>query len=172
MNVGGRKKLPMASLTGLCSALGFEQVRTYIQSGNIVFKSSTEENSLLEDQLKEAIWKEFGFEVPVIIKTTEQLTNIINQNPFNDKTDLEENKIYFVLLNQAPNEELVQILKKESYANEAFEVTEHCIYLKCTKGYGNAKLNNNVIERKLKVEATTRNLRTLHSLLAISQEET
>lgn len=160
----------MASLITLCGTLGFEQVRTYIQSGNIVFKSSTEENSLLEDELKKAIGKEFGFEVPVIIKTAEQLTNIINQNPFNDNPDLEDNKIYFVLLNRTPNEELVQLLKKEPCLNEAFEVAEHCIYLKCAKGYGNAKLNNNVIERKLKVEATTRNFRTMHKLLSMAQE--
>ncbi len=111
----------------------------------------------------------FGFDVPVTIKTLEQLENTISRNPYGDKTDVETNKIYFVFLSQTPNEKLVRVLKDESFLNETFELIQNCIYLKCNKGYGKAKLNNNLIERKLKVEATTRNFRTMNTLLVTSK---
>lgn len=159
----------MASLRELCGTLGFHDVQTYIQSGNIVFKSNTEEISLLEKQLRKGITMAFGFDVPVIIKTVEQLTYIMNRNPYRDIPDVEANRIYFVLLSHTPNIKLVQLLRSESFVNETFEVAQNCIFLKCIKGYGKAKLNNNLIERKLKVEATTRNFRTLNMLMVMAQ---
>lgn len=169
VNVSGQKKMPMASLRELCGTLGFHEVQTYIQSGNIVFKSNTKDHSVLEHQLREGIMMKFGFDVPVTIKTLEQLENAISRNPYGDKTDVEANKIYFVFLSQTPNEKLVRVLKDESFLNETFELIQNCIYLKCNKGYGKAKLNNNLIERKLKVEATTRNFRTMNTLLVIAK---
>jgi uncharacterized protein (DUF1697 family) len=106
--------------------------------------------------------------VPVCIKTIEQIKKIITENPYNSQEDILDNKIYFVLLNSRPAKELLVNFKTRIYINEEFTITENCIYLKCNVGYGKAKLNNNLIERELKVLATTRNYRTMNKMLELS----
>lgn len=161
INVSGKKKIPMESLRTLCQVLGLKEVRTYIQSGNIVFKSEQTKIESLEELLADAIKNQFDFEVPVLIRTVEQVKKILEQNPFDNEGDLVENKIYFVLMNEKPTNEFLVKFKADSFDTEEYLITENCIYLKCNLGYGRAKLNNNLIELKLKVTATTRNYRTL-----------
>ncbi|WP_419212750.1 DUF1697 domain-containing protein [Maribacter sp. X9] len=169
INVSGQKKVPMQVLRTLCGTLGLQEVKTYIQSGNIVFKSPPEETYQLEERLTHAIQTEFGFEVPVIVKTVERIIEIWKLNPFKDPTELSDNKIYFVLLKTIPEDELVKKLINESFVNEDFQVVGDCIYLKCNIGYGKAKLNNNLIERKLNVMASTRNYRTMNKMLEMAR---
>ena len=168
INVSGKHKIPMAELRELCDGLKFEEVKTYIQSGNVVFKSELQNTSELEALISKAILKSFGFEVPVIVKTTSQLHDILNDNPFESEDEIIRKQVYFVLLNEVSKVEELTTFKAESYENEEFLISDNCIYLKCKVGYGKAKLNNNLIERKLKILATTRNYRTMHKLLELS----
>ena len=92
------------------------------------------------------------------------MSRIIEKNPFVSQDDITANRIYFVLLNSFPAIELLENLSQETFENEQYAVVDNCLYLKCALGYGKAKLNNNLIERKLKVLATTRNYRTLNKL--------
>lgn len=82
INVSGQKKMPMASLKDLCENLGLQHVKTYIQSGNIVFKCAQNNTSGVETLLMDGIQKQFGFDVPVLVKTAAQLKNIMDLNPF------------------------------------------------------------------------------------------
>ncbi len=168
INVSGKHKIPMAELRELCGSLKLRDVKTYIQSGNVVFKSELENATELEVVISKAILKSFGFEVPVIVKTSSQLRDILNNNPFESEDEIIRKQVYFVLLNDVPKVEELTKFKAEMYKNEEFLISENCIYLKCKVGYGKAKLNNNFIERKLKVLATTRNYRTMHKLLDLS----
>ncbi|WP_424002926.1 DUF1697 domain-containing protein [Maribacter sp. IgM3_T14_3] len=168
INVSGKHKIPMAELRELCDSISLKEVKTYIQSGNIVFKSELQNTSELESLISKAILKSFGFEVPVIVKTTSQLRDILNDNPFESEDEIIRKQVYFVLLNDLPKISELTKFKVESYENEEFSISDSCIYLKCKVGYGKAKLNNNLIERKLKVLATTRNYRTMHKLLELS----
>jgi uncharacterized protein (DUF1697 family) len=165
INVSGQKKISMASLRDLCEILGLHDVKTYIQSGNNVFKSSQNNTSVVETLLMEGIQNQFGFDVPVLVKTPAQLKDVMDLNPFTNKEDLDDNKVYFVLLKGIPNIDLVQKLQEESFVHEEFTIVNECVYLNCKIGYGKAKLNNNMIERKLKVIATTRNYRTMNKLV-------
>ena len=167
INVSGKRKVPMVELRVLCERLKLQDVKTYIQSGNIVFKSSLAQTEELEDLLSNEIEKYFGFEVPVIIKTVDDLNEIINQNPFISQEDIEANKVYFVLLNKFPANELLVKFNTETFKNEECSIVDTRVYLKCALGYGKAKLNNNLIERKLKVLATTRNYRTMNKLIEL-----
>ena len=169
INVSGKHKIPMAELRELCKSIKLKDVNTYIQSGNVVFKSDLQKTSELESLISKAILKSFGFEVPVIVKTTSQLHQILNENPFESEDEVIRKQIYFVLLNNTTNVEEFSKFKGESYANEEFSISKNCVYLKCKAGYGKAKLNNNLVERKLKVLATTRNYRTMHKLLELSR---
>lgn len=168
INVSGKNKIPMESLRALCKALGFVKVKTYIQSGNVVFQSPPKETSQLEQLLNTGIQKEFGFEVPAIVKTVDEIVEVMELNPFTDITELTKNTIYFVLLNGISKGELTQKLITESFVNEEFKLGNNCVYLKCNIGYAKAKLNNNSIERKLKVKATTRNYRTMSQVLKMA----
>ena len=168
INVAGQKKMPMAEVRKMMTDAKFKDVKTYIQSGNIVFKSEKASKEELEGMIHLAIEKTFGFDVPVLVKSVSEIRDILNQNPFDNKEDLAENRIYFVLLQNAPNLELVKAFEEIDYPNEIFSVVENCVYLCCKNGYGKAKLNNNLIERKLQVNTTARNYRTMNKLLGLA----
>jgi len=166
INVNGQKKIQMTNLKLMLTKLGFKEVVTYIQSGNIVFKANALEKDVLEEKIKKQILNVFGFEVPVLIKTIKEVEAIIVENPF--KELIETGQIYFVLLQGKLDRVLVEKLSHETYKNETFVITDSCIYLNCENGYGKAKCNNNLFERKLKVAATTRNYKTMNKLLELA----
>ncbi|UWX54627.1 DUF1697 domain-containing protein [Maribacter litopenaei] len=165
INVSGQRKVPMAELRSLLSSNGFSEVKTYIQSGNVVFEEADVSAKELKLSLEEIVKAHFGFDVPVLVKSVKDLNKIVNQNPFTNQEDLESNRIYFIMLFGKPKQERVDSFRLEEYPNEEWELVDDCLYLCCKNGYGNAKLNNNLVERKLKLEATTRNHRTLMKLL-------
>lgn len=165
INVSGQKKIPMAELRGLLTKNGYKGVKTYTQSGNIVFDSDNVPVNIVRSSLEDIIRSHFDFDVPVLVKSLSELRKILRANPFCKKEDLESNRIYFVMLFKHPEKEKVDLFKKEEYPKEKWELLGDCLYLCCENGYGNAKLNNNLVESKLKVDATTRNYRTIMKLL-------
>ncbi|QLG45748.1 DUF1697 domain-containing protein [Costertonia aggregata] len=170
INVSGQKKVMMTDLLELMQKSGFKAVQTYIQSGNIIFKSDGNDTGQIQTQISKNIAKKFGFQVPVLVIAMLDFKEIVAKNPFDHPNDLKANSIYFVLLKNVPNQDLMKSLNQESYPNEEFRITPKSIYLKCKKGYGNSKCDNNFFERKLKVQATTRNYRTMMKLMQLSQK--
>ena len=170
INVGGHKIIKMADLRSLLEDVGFQDVMTYIQSGNIVFKSAVQIPAKLENKISITILDQYGFEVPVIVKQRSEIEGIMANNPFTDPKDIDENKVYFVLLKNQPKPEMVKALSELQFENEELVITPKCVYLKCALGAGKAKCDNNLIERKLQVEATTRNTKTLLKLLDLSSD--
>lgn len=168
INVSGQKKIRMVELKKMLENLNFHDVVTYIQSGNIVIKSAENNTQTLEVIIGKGIFDTFGFDVPVLVKSKNDFENIFKHNPFTKVEDIENKRVYFVLLKQVPDQHLIQAMQKETYANEKFFTTKNCVYLFCLAGYGNAKLNNNLLERKLKVSATTRNYKTMKTLLELA----
>lgn len=170
INVSGHKKIKMADLKAMLVNIGFEDVVTYIQSGNVIFKSDKKNIAGLEEEIKKCIADTFGFDVPVLIKTKIEIAAILQESPYTKTEDLEANRIYYVLLHDQPELEYIANLTQEDYPNELFSIGKNCVYLNCINGAGKAKLTNNIIERKLKVSATTRNHRTMLKLLELSQQ--
>lgn len=165
INVSGQKKVPMAELRSILSSIGLGDVKTYIQSGNVIFSSERTSTSKLEERIEKVIKKSFCFDVLVLVKSVEELQKILQNNPFDYEDNVAANKIYFVLLFQNPGLEKINAFKTEVFPSEKWEFNKNCIYLCCENGYGKAKLNNNMVERKLKVDATTRNYRTMRKLI-------
>ncbi|AFL80274.1 hypothetical protein Aeqsu_0767 [Aequorivita sublithincola DSM 14238] len=163
INVGGHKKIKMANLKLLFEELGLTNVSTYIQSGNVIFSAKAEMK--LAEKISKAILLRFGFEIPVLVKTLPEIEAILAICPFS-----EEKKIasYFTFLNETPSKDLVEEVSGLVYPNEEFVITETCVYFFSEKRYHEAKCNNNCIEKKLKVVATTRNYRTLQKLLKLA----
>lgn len=168
INVSGQKKIKMADLKVMLVKIGFEDVLTYIQSGNVVFKSDEKNIHSLEEKIKKGIADSFGFDVSVLVKTKTEIAEILQNSPYTKPKDLEAKRIYYVLLKNKPEQESIESLVQQDYPNELFSFGKNCIYLNCINGAGKAKLTNNIIERKLKVSATTRNHRTMLKVLELS----
>lgn len=169
INVSGTKKILMKDLKLLFAKLGFKEVVTYIQSGNVVFTTKAAPSNSLEEMISSAIQKGYGYDVPVIVRTRDQIGTILDNNPYQDQELLSANKVGFILFKQPPKKELLDALEQESFENEELTIIANCGYLVYHKGAGRAKLNNNLIERKLKIDATGRNHRTMMKLLDLSQ---
>jgi len=167
INVGGHKKIAMAELRELLNKSGLKNVKTYIQSGNVIFQSSEEENCKLKDIITKSILDYFGFGVPVLVWTRSELIEIYNNCPLPEE---KKTNSYFAMLTHIPDKELVIEACQKTYENEEYYIIDNCIYFYCAAGYGKAKFNLNYFERKLKVEATARNYKTMIKLLSMSEE--
>ena len=165
INVGGHKKVPMVELRALLTASGLENVTTYIQSGNVIFQTSISDSKALEKSIKMSIFDHFGFDVPILVKTKDQLEKIFNDCPFPEDKKVNS---YFTMLSENPDKELVDEASKKVYSNEEFIILKDCIYFYCANGYGNAKFNLSYFEKKLNVNATSRNYKTMVKLLSLS----
>lgn len=167
INVGGHKKIPMAELRELLSKSGFENVKTYIQSGNIILQTRLSNREKVEKQIQKSIKDQFGFEVPVIVKTRNQLLKNFEDSPF--PQDKKEDS-YFVILSATPNPELVKKASEKTFYNEEFEIIDDCLYFYSSTGYGKSKFNMNWFEKVLNIKATSRNYKTMVKLIAMSSE--
>lgn len=170
INVNGSKMIKMHMLKELYASLHFSCVKSYIQSGNIIFSSDETNIQILENLISDAIKTQFGFEVPLQILPIKTLLEIAGNNPFlqnNPETDPAYLHITFLKDTPAPNE--LAKLQNLDFPNEKFTIIEQTVYLYLPNGYGNARLNNNFIESKLKTSATTRNWKTISALAAMAQ---
>lgn len=162
VNVSGQKKIRMADLKAHLEASGFTHVETYIQSGNIILAHPSADKTEIRNSVADLIKKAFGFDVDVKVLTMEDLTEIVNSNPFVQRCDI--TKLHVTLLEKEPDAENVPRLTDPGYEPEEFVLKSNYLYVHTPNGYGRAKLNNNYIESKLKVSATTRNWKTMNKL--------
>jgi uncharacterized protein (DUF1697 family) len=170
INVSGQKKIKMADLKTLYESLKFVNVKTYIQSGNIIFDSSTSDVRELKTTIEKKIEKTFGFFASVIIRSNDEFENIINRNPFISHGSIKEDtKLLVTFLTDAPPESIAKTVQQFAKEPEALEVRDKEIYLHCPNGYGKSKLSTSFFERKLGVTATTRNWKTVKKLYELSK---
>ena len=168
INLGGHNTIKMDALKELFVRIGLINIQTYIQSGNVVYqcndKNSKELNFLISDEIK----RQFGFDVPTITMTFDELSNIVSLNPFvvNETKDL--SLLHVTFLADKPLSENAAKIGTANYLPDEFHLSEKAVYLYCPNGYGKTKLSNSFFERKLKVSATTRNWKTTNELLTIA----
>lgn len=171
INVSGTKKIKMEDLRARLSAFGFENVKTYIQSGNVVFDYKKTEPLTLAKQLEQKIKDDYGYEVPVIVTTSAALKQVIDSNPFLNGRNEDPEKLHVTFLAEHPADENMDKIDADSFLPDEFQIKEKAIYLFCPNGYGRVKLTNNFFESKLKVTATTRNWKTVNKLLNMANEQ-
>jgi uncharacterized protein (DUF1697 family) len=170
INVSGHNKIKMADLKQLFIAEGYSNVTTYIQSGNIIFESVETDTFKIENQLIEAIKFKYGFVIKILILTKKQLGSIFNSNPFlKDNDTIDITKLCVTVLNKTPyNDGISQIEALNNSSDDVFKIINKSIFLHCPNGFGSTKLTNNLFEKKLKVDATTRNWKTITKLVELS----
>ncbi len=164
INVGGRNRVAMAELRGLVSSLGFTDVATYVQSGNVVF-SGAGTPAATARAIEGRIVSELGLTVPVVVRSKPQWRRALDDNPFSD-LDVDAKTIHITFLADRPRAGGVSELAEMSgsFGADRFEVIGQQVHLHCPGGYGETKLNNSFLERRLGVTATTRNWRTITAL--------
>jgi len=164
INVSGQKLIKMTELKGHLEELNFKNVLTYIQSGNIIFEIEKTDTTILAIKIVEKIKEKYGWELPVIVKSETEWDFLFNNNPFITQKNLDIERLYVTFLGNQPSQILLNDFFKIDYSPEAFIINGNELYVFCPIGYGSTKFNNNYIEAKLKVKATTRNWKTIIKL--------
>ena len=160
----GKNKVPMAPLRAALSKAGLNDVRTYIQSGNVIAASKLTQ-AALESLVHEVIRKSFGGDIAVIARTAEQFAGILKRNPFADADGV---RLYFSLLATAPDKKLLKELLSTDFSPDQVRFVKNTIYTLYATKHSDSKFNNNFFERKLRVTASTRNLNTMVKLVALA----
>ncbi len=163
INVGGKHRVPMAELRELCAGLGWTDVRSYIQSGNVVFRAEGAELDLART-LSAALQTRFGFPVPVVVRSAAGMHAAIDRCPF-PAADLPHTALHAVFLSAVPAPAAVAKLDPNRSPPEVFQVVEDVFYIHAPNGVAESKLTVDWIERQLGGIATARNWRTV-TLLA------
>lgn len=169
INVSGQKLIKMSELKELFESQGFQNVQTYIQSGNVIFYSKEKPIEKLKNIIQTAIRKKFGFDVSVLVITPDMIEYVLKNNPF-IKKNKGLDKLYVTFLSEQPSAENIKMLNSIDYSPEEYILDGSLVYLHVPNGYGKTKLNNNLFENKLKVEATTRNWKTINKLWELSNK--
>jgi uncharacterized protein (DUF1697 family) len=167
INVGGKNKIARTELRSSLTSLGLEDVATYIQSGNVVFRSPRGANDL-STTIEHEIAGVFGIQPAVLLRTRTELEKIADNNPYvTGKADL--SKLHVVFLDRAPARSAAAKLDPERSPPDEFTLRGREIYLHLPNGSGRSKLTIDYFERRLGVRATARNWNTLHKLIELTQ---
>ncbi len=171
INVSSQKRVKMADLKEIFESLGFEDVRTYVQSGNVIFDYELTDTEKLASYIENKINQILGLSINIIIRTKEELVEIVNNNPFVAEANIATDKLHVIFLLDVPDPKTTSHLDIKKDKNEEFKIVCREVYLYCPNGYGRTKLNNATFERKLHTIATTRNWKTTNKLLELSKLE-
>lgn len=169
INVSGQKLIKMEVLRKILQELDFENIRTYIQSGNIIFESKISDRRKLEKQIHDTIETHFGFQVPVVIVTPEELKNVTVKNPYPDHQAIDATQPYVAFLSDIPSNEAIEVFKAVDFGKDQYTINDNTVYLLYADSAGKSKLTNVALENKLKVKATSRNWKTILKLIAMSE---
>jgi uncharacterized protein (DUF1697 family) len=168
INVGGNNKLPMKELAAIFVAAGCRDVCTYIQSGNVVFSAPAAVLKTLAQTISQHIGKDFGYRVPVTIRSHEQLDAVVRGNPFL-KAGEPENALHVVFLTDSPGADAVARLDPQRSPPDRFVVAGQEIYLHLLNGAGQSKITNAWLDSKLSTISTSRNWNTVLKLHAMTK---
>jgi uncharacterized protein (DUF1697 family) len=168
INVGGRNKLPMKDLAAVFEDVGCLDVRTYIQSGNVVLRGGPEPLERLASLVTERIAQRFGFRTPVVVRTAEQLRAAVEANPFLAASP-DPRHLHVGFLAELPSSEAVAGLEPARSTIDRFAVRGREVYLHVPGGMGRTKLTNDWFDRHLGVTMTVRNWRTVNALVDMSE---
>jgi uncharacterized protein (DUF1697 family) len=163
INVGGRNAVPMVELRSLCHELGWTDVHTFIQSGNVVFRAAAPPSDLERD-LEQAIDAAFGMTIPVIIRTAAEWQLYIGGNPFPDASRSEPNRVMLALSKDMPNPDAAAALQARANSSERVVLEGGALWVHFGDGAGKSKLSTALFDRLVGSPVTMRNWRTVVKL--------
>jgi len=167
VNVGG-KVLSMSGLRRLCEDLGFKNVQTYIQSGNVLHETANKSTASISRSIEAEISRQFAMSVCVVTLKASELAAIIKRNPFVKEKGIDQTRLHATLLFAKPTKYGLAKLAAIPAGEDRYHVMGTTVYLYCPDGYGRSKLANPNLERALGVTCTTRNWNTMRRLVEMA----
>jgi uncharacterized protein (DUF1697 family) len=164
INIGPHKRMKMEKLRTSCQALGFDQVASYIQSGNLVFKAGKIPAAAVSAKIEKCIAADFGFEAAVIARTADELKEIIRANPLLKEPGVDESKLHIVFLSDTPAAEARKKLQSLTLSPDRVRVSAREIYFYFPNGVSGSSLWKHNLDRITAVTGTMRNWRTVCAL--------
>ena len=169
VNVTGYNKVKMDALRELYESLGLRGAQTYIQSGNVVFRTNAQDLVRLQKRIEDAIEKSFGFRTSVVLRSSAELKDVIRRNPFAKRSGIEPNRLVVSFLAGEPGPESKEKIVQIKVGPEELYLDGRELYIYYTGGMGTSKLTPAVLERALKVPGTARNWNTVTKLLEMAE---
>lgn len=167
INVSGHNMIKMDALKTMLENCGFQNIETYIQSGNVFLESEDENANSVGFTIKQEIVKQFGYDVPVIVLSKADLEKCLANNPFFKEKGMDTKKLYVAFISKELNNSAINDLKISQFKPDEAFIDRNRIYMKLETGAGNTKLTQKYIEKKLNVIATTRNWNTVNKLMEL-----
>ena len=171
VNMTGHNIIKMTSLSNMLRKIGYADVETYIQSGNIVFTCHNSNRDKVSSIIKNAILAEFNLDIAVITRTLDDLMKIISANPFLKEPGFDPSKMAVLFLELKPSFAQIQKVDGIDYPPDKFYINDSEIYVYCPNGFGKTKLYTNFFETKMKVTGTARNWRTVIKLQEMAEKK-
>lgn len=168
INVGGKKKVAMADLRDLAMALGFDEVTTLLQSGNLVFRSASGKPAALETRLEKEAKNRLELDTKFLVRTAAQWKAVVSGNPFPKEAKRDPSHLLATFLKAKPKAGAVKALEASIVGSEYLRVTGREAYIVYPDGVGRSRLTNAVIEKLLDTSATARNWNTVLKLAALA----
>jgi uncharacterized protein (DUF1697 family) len=170
VNVGGHNKIKMEALRALYESLGLLDAQTYVQSGNVVFRTKAKDLTQLAKQIENAIEHSFGFRPSVMLRTASELREVIARNPFAKRAGIEPGKLLVSFLGSAPSSADREAALQIKIYPEELRIDGRELYIYFPNGQGRSKLPIARIERTLKTSGTGRNWNSVTKLLEMAEQ--
>ena len=170
VNVGPHNRIKMEDLRAVYKRLGFQNPQTYVQSGNVIFRTDDKELNRIPIRIQDAIEKKFKFRPEVIVRTVSELRKVIAATPFADRPELEPGKILVTFLSAAPTREAHSAFERFRDYPEEIHLKGSELYIYFPNGAGKSKLPWSSVEKLLKVTGTARNWNSVSKMLAMAEE--
>jgi uncharacterized protein (DUF1697 family) len=165
INLGGKTSVPMAELRATVTALGFTDVSTLLQSGNLVFRSDGRDDTALEALLERAFAERFGFSTDILVRTADAWAALVAANPLPAMATDDPGRLVLFALKAEPTEEKIAALRAAICGPEFFEARGHHLFIAYPDGIGRSKLTNAIIEKRLGTRGTGHNWNTVLKIL-------
>ncbi|WP_310381015.1 DUF1697 domain-containing protein [Flavobacterium sp.] len=170
INVSGHNMIKMEALKTTLEGIGFENVQTYIQSGNVFVDTDDENAAAVGFKIKQEIFKAFGHEVPVVVIGKSDLEACFKNNPFLKENEIDFKKLYVAFVSKELQKENRNELKISQFKPDEASIDASRIYIKYSVGAGKTRFDQKYIEKKLNVTATIRNWNTVTQLLQLYEQ--
>jgi uncharacterized protein (DUF1697 family) len=171
INVSGQKIIKMEKLKEIFESMKFRNVRTYIQSGNVLLDSPAADSGKLTNKIESSLKKSLGYDVPVMIRSISEIEKIIKRNPF-QKAKLDDSlRLYISFLSEEPDDELKKQLLNSTDEIAEYKITGREVYTLYKRTKAKHPFSNNFVEKKLKVKATTRQWNVVKELFELGSDD-
>ena len=160
VNVLGKNIIRMPELVQALEKDGFKDVKTYIQSGNVILDTAEESCQSVAGRIRELVTKQFGLTLQVLVLKPQELSAIVSNNPFPRRAGIDHTKLHVTFIDRDPDPVKAEKLLSYNFPPDEVILIGKAAYLHCPEGYGRTKYNNSFIEKKLEAMATTRNWNT------------